>query len=177
MLPHLSAKEENWLRQQMDYVFFFGDQVYVEDEIPEHLTTADADWAGYRLWHGREDRGFFEHDLGFDYEFCDHDRQDGLGCHLWFCSDGFGDPDYVADLVQRFLERFRPHDCWSMSFALTSTERAVDQFGGGAIFVTAREIRWCNSRDFINERQQAFAEHREAIAEGTAERMPKSEEN
>jgi hypothetical protein len=139
VLPHLSAAEETWLRQQMQYVFVFGDDAYVEDEIPDDVTAADADWEGYRLRRDYDDEDLCNGELGFEYEIRDDDRQNRWERHLWFNSDGCGNPDCVADLVHCFLERFRPHECWSLSFALTCTKPEVGQFGGGGIFVTAKD--------------------------------------
>ena len=63
--------------------------------------------------------------------------QDGWGRHLWFYAEESGSPDNVAWLVQKFLKRFRPDQCWSLTYAATCSKPRVGEFGGGAVFVTA----------------------------------------
>ena len=65
-------------------------------------------------------------------------------------------PDNVAWLVQKFLKKFRPDQCWSLTYATTCSKPRAGEFGGGAMFVTADEIKWQNAYDFIEEQRAAF---------------------
>jgi len=73
----------------------------------------------------------------------------GWGRHLWVYSQESGNPDNVAWLVQRLLKKFRPDLCWSLTYATTCSKPRAGEFGGGAVFATADEIRWENAHDFI----------------------------
>ena len=74
----------------------------------------------------------------------------GLRGRIW------GNADNVAWLVQKFLKKFRPDQCWSLTYATTCSKPRVGEFGGGAVFVTADEIKWQNAYDFIEEQRTAF---------------------
>ena len=67
-----------------------------------------------------------------------------------------GNPDNVAWLVQKFLKKFRPDQCWSLTYAATCSKPRVGEFGGGAVFVTADEIKWQNAYDFVEQEQTVF---------------------
>ena len=67
-----------------------------------------------------------------------------------------GNADNVAWLVQKFLKKFRPDQCWSLTYAATCSKPRVGEFGGGAMFVTANKIKWQNAYDFIEEQRTAF---------------------
>ena len=66
-------------------------------------------------------------------------------------SAGGGEPLYLARLVQRFLERFRPEECWSLSYAETCNKTCVREFGGGGIVVTATEVFVQTTGDYLDE--------------------------
>ena len=63
--------------------------------------------------------------------------QGGWGRHLWVYAEESGSPDNVAWLVQKFLKKFRPDQCWSLTYSTTCSKPRVGEFGGGAVFVTA----------------------------------------
>ena len=41
---------------------------------------------------------------------------------LWLHADDYGDPTHVAWLVHKFLKRFRPDQCWSLTYANTCSK-------------------------------------------------------
>ena len=63
----------------------------------------------------------------------------------------------MAHLVQKFLKKFRPDQCWSLTYATTCSKPRLGEFGGGAVFVTADSICWNSSYDFVEEQRMAFA--------------------
>ena len=111
-------------------------------------TSAEADWLRHELEEDPETgRPRFLLDFpdpedadscGFEYEF----REEPEDRHLWIYAEDTGTLEHVAHLVQKFLKRFHPDQCWSLSYATTCSKPRVGQFGGGAVFVTADEIRW-----------------------------------
>jgi hypothetical protein len=156
VIPHLTRDEEAWLRQQLEEIYVFGDCEYASDQILKDLSLADADWSGFRLWRNTEadDPDW----LGFDWEFRDGDEWDDYGRHLWLYTEESGEPAHVAHLVQTFLRRFRPDQCWALTFAETCSKMRVGEFSGGGCFVTADEIRWQGGYTFVEEQRKAFME-------------------
>ena len=159
VLTQLSEEEAAWLKNQLEIVFVFGDKEYAEGELPEGLAEKDADWVGCRAYRDMED---YEPDLyegvGFAHKLYEKDADDrtNWGRHLWVYADESGDVDRVVHLVQKFLKKFRPDQCWSLTYATTCSKPRVGEFGGGAVFVTAKETKWQNASDFIKDQEQIF---------------------
>jgi len=66
----------------------------------------------------------------------------------------------IALLAKTFLRRFRPDQCWSLTYAIHCSKPRVGEFGGGAIFVTADKINHLNAYDWIAQQQAAFQKKR-----------------
>ncbi len=158
VIPQLTEEEADWLRQQLEVVYVFGDREYAEDALPDDLNREDADWVGCRAYRDMAgyDPDFGEH-AGFEYAFSEDDEDKDWGRHLWFRTAEYGSVDRVAHLVQKFLKRFRPNDCWSLTWATTCSKPRVGEFGGGAVFVTATDIKWNDAYDFVEQQRAAFA--------------------
>lgn len=138
-LDELTPEEEQWLHEQ-----FAGDP---DTGCPVFLLDY-------------EDRDADDTDYHFGMSF------DGQGDsrHLWLYADGHGDVGRVAHLVQKFLKQFRPDESWSLGYATTCSKPRVGEFGGGAVFVTARDIRWRNVDDIIAQ-EEAWFQASKAAAE------------
>ncbi len=181
VIPKLKKREEAWLKEQLQHVAVFGDQEYTVDPepdtppdeypnltgfVPDELVDEDPDWYGRRFLRDYEDYDPECDLLGFEYSFDGPElprrRDDRWGRHLWLYTDDYGNPGTVAHLVQKFLKKFRPQDCWSLTYATTCSKPRVGEFGGGAVFVTAGEIRWENAYDFVQTNQEAFDKRKKA---------------
>jgi hypothetical protein len=132
-------------------------------ESLDSLIAAEADWLGEQLAEDPltycprflldfADREADDTDYGFQYEF----HGDFPDRNLWISAEESGTVERVAHLVQKFLQRFRPEQCWSLTYANSSSKLRLGEFGGGAVFVTADEIRWNDCYDFIEEQRKAF---------------------
>ena len=152
-IGHLSIKEHNWLQRQLETIYVFGDKEYAENEVPRGFSTADATWCGCRALRDLPDVDN-DDDAGFQYQFMEDEE---LGRHLWVYTDEGGDPDRVAHLVQKFLRQFRPHECWSLTYATTCSKLRLGEFSGGARFVTADRIESFDACDFVSAGRAAFA--------------------
>jgi hypothetical protein len=130
-LDSLAPEEADWLREQLG-----------EDPLV-HCPRFLLDLA---------DRETDDTDYGFQHDF-QGDLQDS---HLWISAEERGDVERVAHLVQKFLRRFRPDQCWSLTYATTCSKLRLGEFGGGAVFVTTDDIHWNDSYDFVEEHQKAF---------------------
>ena len=119
-------------------------------EVLPNLTDEEAQWLKEQLEIGSE---------GFEvlYQFDTDDERDGWGRHLWFYAEEVGDPEQVACLVQKFLQRFRPDQYWALTFACTCSKPRVGAFAGGAVFVTANDIKWQHSHEFIATEAKVFS--------------------
>lgn len=116
------------------------------------LTDAEASWAAHLL--GNEDRllSLVEDDhVGFDAELQEDRRS------LWVHVDESGEPVHAAALVQGFLIRFRPTESFGFEWADGCSKPVTDAFGGGAVFVTATELRWCSTADWLAKQLSADA--------------------
>ena len=137
---------------------------YLEfSETLDTLTPEEAAWLEQQLGEDQdtgcpvfllnyEDRDPDDTDCGFAYSF---EESDGIR-HLWLYADESGNADHAAHLVQKFLKQFRPDQCWSLTYATTCSKLRVGEFAGGAVFVTADEIRTQNAYDFIEDCTKAF---------------------
>ena len=135
----------------------FGGREYAENEVPENRDPHEADWIGCRAY--RDLPGCEPDDaenVGFEHEFSDDDKDGDWGRYVWLYAEEWADVERVAHLVQKFLKKFRPDQCWSLSWATTCSKPRVGEFGGGALFVTAGAVAWQNAYDFIEDQKRAL---------------------
>lgn len=130
-LEHLTDEERTWLEQQLD------EEKFEQESVPRFLVECSND----------------DTECGFSYEFL---LSKASGQHLWLYSEESGNPHHVGILVQKFLQIFRPQECWSLSYACECDRPRIGEFGGGALFVTADKIEERSTGDLIHEWQQAF---------------------
>jgi hypothetical protein len=93
------------------------------------------------------------------------------GLSLWiYGEDGRDDVDAALDIVQAFLRKFRPKEIFSMGWSFSCGRPVLDAFGGGAAVVTAEEMEWINTVQWMGEaierqkaRLAAKGEHHAAL--------------
>jgi len=156
VISKLSKKEEAWLKEQLQPIRVFGDREYPEDAVPAKVAETEPEWSGLRFLR---DNGDYDPDcdcLGFEWSFSVDSDHGGWGRHLWVYAEESGNPDNVVWLVQKFLKKFRPDQCSSLTYSTTCSKPRVGEFGGGAVFVTADEIKWQNAYGFIEDQRAAF---------------------
>jgi hypothetical protein len=135
----------------------------IDDVTPEEATWIDQQLsedpnAGCPVFlTDYEDRDPDDTDCGFTYSF---EEDDGKR-RFWVRSDGCGNVNHVVHLIQKCLKRFRPDQCWSLTYANTCSKPRRGEFGGGAVFVTAHEIRWNDGYDFVEEQRKTFQRRQE----------------
>lgn len=153
VLPRLTPEEAAWLRKQLEQICVINDVEYCIHAIPTELQDENVEWHGCRAYRDMVDYDAARGEgAGFEWEF--HSTPDSpWGPYLWLYAEESADLERVAHLVQQFLKRFRPGDCWSLTYAATCSKPRVGEFGGGAIFVTAAEIKWDN---FVEAQIEAF---------------------
>ncbi len=156
VIPNLTGEERDWLADQLQVVKVYDGKEYPEGQVPESLVASEPDWHGCRAYRDMDD---YDSDSGpephFDYDF---DRNDHHGRDFWVGTTEYGRVDCVGHLVQKFLKRFRPSDFWSLTYSASCSKQRVGEFGGGAVFVTADKIVWCNAHDFVEQQRRALEE-------------------
>lgn len=164
VIPNLTAEQEEWLKHPLEGIAVVDGKEYPyelgDDEVKvgrKKLAAKKAEFAGCRAYRDMTEYDFdmHSHQIGFEYEF-DDDHDTGWGHYIWLHADEGAELDLVAHLVQKFLRKFRPKDCWSLTYATTCSKPRVGEFGGGAVFVTAAEIKWQNSYEFVENCRRAF---------------------
>lgn len=167
VIPRLTPDEDAWLRDQLQWVQVFDGQEYPEDHVPPHLAGREPDWQGCRFLRDMEDADeYADCWAGFGYEFVDDDdAPDGCGRHLWVYDDDGASLECLVHLVQKFLRRFRPRDCWSVTYAAVCSHPRVGEFGGGGIVVTAEAVKWRNAHTWVREQRAALENRAAANAE------------
>jgi hypothetical protein len=159
LLQGLTEPEKNWWDTQLETIEVYAGVEYDEDDVPAQLQVErkDAEYHGVRIlrnWPGAT-KGY-EEDLGCLYEW----TADG---DLWLHSENCN-TDKIAYFMQQFLKTHRPDDCWSTTLAEYCSKPRLGEFGGGAIFVTAEEIKWVDTSEFISRCQTEFKEPQEETA-------------
>ena len=152
-LGPLTTKQDAWLQQQLEAIVVINETEFPEDDAP------DCDEPEYRGLRFLRDYETLDDDAdipGFGVEF----NGTGKDRHAWLSAEEGGDPSRVAHLVQSFLKKFHPDQSWSLTYATTCSKLRVGEFGGGAVFVTADDIHWNDSYDFVEEQRKAFERRR-----------------
>ena len=151
VLEHLTPDEEKWLTAQFQLVAVSQGREIEIDDVNE---AEDAEWVGPRFLRDNED---YDPDFGcdFQYAFSDESSHD-WGRYLWLYAEESGSPEQVAWLVRKFLKQFRPDQSWSLTWACWCSKPRVGEFDGGAVFVTADDIVWQSTHEFIRDEKTAF---------------------
>lgn len=153
-LGGLTPVERIWLTRQLETIFVVDGRECTFEELPDPCSPADITWCGLRIFrelaaNDEDDDG----EAGFQFVL---NTDPASGCYLWLYAEEDGRPDHAAYLVQRFLQTFRPRDCWSLTYAVTCSKPRLGAFGGGALFVTAEAIEPLHAHAFIEVRRAAF---------------------
>jgi hypothetical protein len=88
---------------------------------------------------------------GFDVEISS-ENSDEHG--IWFYAEENGSLEFLGTIVQAYFKKFRPDGFFSCSYAETCSKMREDEFSGGAIVVTADEIKYHHVSDFIRREEK-----------------------
>jgi len=153
-------EEREWFEDQLQTVCVYGDRVYRENEAPDELKNKQPDKKGPRFLLDCEVAGDYE-GLPFEYSILQNPPP---GCiEVYTFSDG--DPYPLAWLIHKYLKRFYPKFCYGFSYALGNTvpgPYARSVYGGGAFFVTADDIKWFGTDDFLENCYRKFEKRKAA---------------
>lgn len=161
VVPNLSDDEIGWLKHLTETIYVYGEEEYSAETLPDGVDSDNADWHGMRALSDFSERAEFEGQCcGFDWQLIEAD--DGRwGRHFWLYSQECGWAEPTAHFVQKFLQECRPTECWGLTFADHCSKLRIGEFGGGAVFVTATEVKWQMTYGFFDEEEKKFAEQKE----------------
>lgn len=145
IITHLTADEERWLRHALRDAtpsITGDDGDYDEDKI-QALLAAEP-------WRDENDS---DCPPDFAFEFGD-DKEGGSYLHIY--AEENGSSWAAAQLAHAFLKQFRPTAIWSMNWATTCDKMRVDNFGGGAVVATAKEVRARSSYAWVERMEKHF---------------------
>ena len=102
-------------------------------------------------------------DAGFDVDAIDVDDWPDFqwefiegGSALWLQGDEYGNINHVGEFVRALLAKFSPDQCWSLTWAETCSRPRIGEFGGGGLFVTAKEVTVVNATDCVSQQRRQF---------------------
>jgi hypothetical protein len=87
---------------------------------------------------------------GFQFQLRDTDAS------LLIYADESGDLECVAAFAKAFLAKFRPNDCWSLTWADTCSRPRIGEFSGGGLFITAKSARFFTPSEDISRMRKQF---------------------
>lgn len=139
-------------------------------ELVEGLSVEEREWCERRISEIEIAAEAIDGPLGFEYEF----EESAERSNLWIHAGESGEPERVAELMSEFIERFRPGDYFTLSWASGCSKPRLSAFHGGAVFITAKEVEWLCSSQWQAERMARFEKIREQKDEGQSEQEPAS---
>lgn len=70
---------------------------------------------------------------------------------VWFSDDGYFSPDSLAVLIQSFFKKFKQDGFWGFEYSFTCSKARPDAWGGGACFVTADDMKFMTTAQWLEE--------------------------
>ena len=78
------------------------------------------------------------------------------GAELWLYAEEGCDLDSLVDFLQSFLKENRPDSYLGFEWANTCSKMRLDEFSGGAVFITADKADWISTYDFLETKRKEF---------------------
>jgi len=79
------------------------------------------------------------------------------GAELWLYAEEGCDLDSLVDFLQSFLKENRPDSYLGFEWANTCSKMRLNEFSGGAVFITANKAEWISTYDFLETKRKEFA--------------------
>jgi hypothetical protein len=139
-----------------------ADSFQLFSEIISAITGEERAWIEHTLACESDPQPVLQH-ADFELETIDIDVWPDFqwefvesGKELWLHGDEYGNVSHVGEFVRAFLARFRPNQCWTLTWAETCSKPRIGEFGGGGLFVTAKSVTVCNATDWVNQQRRQF---------------------
>lgn len=122
---------------------------YLEfSEVIDNLTPEEMDW-----WENEAYKVDAEDD---DFQCCDYDiKRDERT--VWFHADESGNLEAVDLVVTEFLKKFRPNEYFALTWSCGCSKPRIGEFGGGAMFVTAKGTKYTDSYTWLELQKQEWS--------------------
>jgi hypothetical protein len=154
LVQDLTADEEGWIRDQCSGEF--ETCKFIHDFMAEYDEVIDSFyWPKNVGWPYEEDAlEYQEEELAFiDFQWEIVKGAQGHR-HLRFRDHETLDPPLpVAELIRRFLHKWRPNDTFSMKYSIISSD---GDGSPGAFYITAERVEWLSIGDWLFEREREW---------------------
>ena len=123
----------------------------------ENITSEEKKWIDDNIekFSQQDDDGYDYTTFQWEWEKnatdCDGEKTVQDGSYLWIYGEEYAEVGNVADFMQAFLKENRPESSLYFSWAETCSKLRIDNFHGGAYFITAKEQKFVSSFAFISK--------------------------
>jgi hypothetical protein len=90
--------------------------------------------------------------LGFEWSINRPSEKAEHVAELWLHADDVGTPEHLAAFLRTYLINFNPTGALWFSWAFTCSKMRVNEFGGGAVVVTANRVTFLDVQDWATRR-------------------------
>lgn len=119
----------------------------LHEGMPAASEAFDKSLAGLIAQAEREE---WDH-LGFEWSITgSHDK--AHVAELWLHADEVGTPENLAAFLRAYLAKFDPTGSLWFSWAATCSKMRANEFGGGAVVVTANRVTFLDVQDWATRR-------------------------
>jgi hypothetical protein len=96
--------------------------------------------------------------MNLDDERLNLEHAEAEGDAVWIAEEEGTDLEFLADVLQDYLRHNDPEGSIGFTWAETCSKLRVDEFGGGAVFITHDNQVWLNSYHWlhIQESERTF---------------------
>jgi hypothetical protein len=95
---------------------------------------------------------FDDGSLGFEHEIS-YSEDNSSNNEIWFYCKEYGNTEFLGCLVQAFFNKFRKDGFFYVTYAESCSKMRVDEFSGGAMVVTADEIKYHHVFEFVKQEE------------------------
>lgn len=142
MVPLKTDSEQAWCRESLTALARFlsgeekGVQKFASDIAWVVMEALRKDWSHQ----------------GFEWSITPTPDKAGQVADLWLHDDESGEPEQVAEFLRAYLKKFNPGGSLWFSWAYTCSKMRVNEFGGGAVVVTATKVTFLDVQDWAARR-------------------------
>ena len=89
------------------------------------------------------------------YEFSPGVAIEQEGAGLWIHDDSGGpNIEMLTDYLQLVLQKYDPDGTVGFAWSGTASKKLLDAFGGGAVFISAKDIEWIDTWGWLSEQSK-----------------------
>ena len=150
-LPLKTKAQEDWVYDQLKFIAVVDGKEMLSSDYDLLVDPKKPTYDGIKFLRDYPPEDVSD-EVGFE---CTVESISGKR-QAWLHTDESGDVGKVVHFVRKFLKKFNPTGCWTLTYAATCSKPRLGEFGGGGVFVTANSVKWTNAYDFIEKCKKAF---------------------